>query len=63
MPSGTAGKIYARARRRAGLAHGSGIHTLRHCFAPISWTPVLIRAPCTASWATARSRLPPGLSM
>jgi integrase/recombinase XerD len=34
MPSGTAGKIYDRARRRAGLAHGSGIHTLRHCFAP-----------------------------
>ena len=33
MPSGTAGKIYDRARRRAGLAHGSGIHTLRHCCA------------------------------
>jgi integrase/recombinase XerD len=33
MPSGTAGKIYDRARRRAGIAHGSGIHTLRHCFA------------------------------
>ena len=37
MPSGTAGKIYDRARRRAGIAHGSGIHTLRHCFA----TPLL----------------------
>jgi len=33
MPSGTAGKIYDRARWRAGIAHGSGIHTLRHCFA------------------------------
>ena len=33
MPSGTAGKIYDRVRRRAGIAHGSGIHTLRHCFA------------------------------
>lgn len=33
MPSGTAGKIYDRARRRAGITHGSGIHTLRHCFA------------------------------
>ena len=33
MPSGTAGKIYNRARRRAGIDHGSGIHTLRHCFA------------------------------
>ena len=33
MPSGTAGKIYDRARQRAGIAHGSGIHTLRHCFA------------------------------
>jgi site-specific recombinase XerD len=33
MPSGTAGKSYDRARRRAGIAHGSGIHTLRHCFA------------------------------
>ena len=33
MPSGTAGKIYNRARQRAGIDHGSGIHTLRHCFA------------------------------
>jgi site-specific recombinase XerD len=31
MPSGTAGKIYDRARQRAGIAHGSGIHTLRRC--------------------------------
>jgi site-specific recombinase XerD len=30
MPSGTAGKSYDRARRRAGIAHGSGIHTLRN---------------------------------
>jgi integrase/recombinase XerD len=34
MPSGTAGQIYDRARRRAGLAHGSGIQTLRHYLAP-----------------------------
>jgi len=33
MPSGTAGKIYDRARWRAGIAHGSGIHTLRHAIA------------------------------
>jgi site-specific recombinase XerD len=33
MPSGTAGKIYNRTRQRAGIDHGSGIHTLRHCFA------------------------------
>ena len=33
MPSGTAGKIYNRARQRAAIDHGSGIHTLRHCFA------------------------------
>jgi len=33
MPSGTAGKIYNRARRQAGIDQGSGIHTLRHCFA------------------------------
>jgi integrase/recombinase XerD len=33
MPSSTAGKIYNQARQRAGIAHGSGIHTLRHCFA------------------------------
>jgi site-specific recombinase XerD len=30
MPSGTAGKIYERARQRAGLAQGRGIHTLRN---------------------------------
>ena len=30
---GHAGQIYDRARRRAGIAHGSGIHTLRHGFA------------------------------
>jgi site-specific recombinase XerD len=34
MPSGTAGKISERARQRAGLAHGRGIHTLRHYLAP-----------------------------
>jgi site-specific recombinase XerD len=33
MPSSTAGKIYNQARRRAGIEHGAGIHTLRHCFA------------------------------
>jgi site-specific recombinase XerD len=33
MPSSTAGKIYNQARQRAGITHGSGIHTLRHCFA------------------------------
>jgi site-specific recombinase XerD len=33
MPSGTAGTIYERARQRAGITHGRGIHTLRHCFA------------------------------
>jgi integrase/recombinase XerD len=37
LPSGTAGKIYNRARQRAGIPHGSGLHTLRHCFA----TPLL----------------------
>jgi hypothetical protein len=34
MPSGTAGKSSERARQRAGLAHGRGMHTLRHCLAP-----------------------------
>jgi len=33
MPSSTAGKSYNQARQRAGIAHGSGLHTLRHCFA------------------------------
>jgi site-specific recombinase XerD len=33
MPSGTAQKIYNQARRRAGVDHGSGFHTLRHSFA------------------------------
>lgn len=33
MPSGTAQKIYNQARRRAGIAQGSGFHTLRHSFA------------------------------
>ena len=33
MPGATAGKIYNRSRQRAGINHGSGIHTLRHCFA------------------------------
>ena len=32
IPSGTAGKIYDRARRRAGIAHGRGIHTLRYAW-------------------------------
>ena len=33
MPSGTAQKVYNQARGRAGIAQGSGIHTLRHSFA------------------------------
>src|SRR5215216_10919 len=33
MQIGTAQKIYYRARQRAGIQKGSGIHTLRHCFA------------------------------
>jgi integrase/recombinase XerD len=33
MPSGTAQKIYYHAKQRAGITHGHGIHTLRHCFA------------------------------
>jgi site-specific recombinase XerD len=37
MPIGTAQKIYYHAKRRAGITHGQGIHTLRHCFA----TPLL----------------------
>lgn len=30
---GRAQKIYYEAKRRAGITHGHGIHTLRHCFA------------------------------
>jgi len=33
MPIGTAQKIYYHAKRTAGITHGHGIHTLRHCFA------------------------------
>jgi integrase/recombinase XerD len=33
MPIGTAQKIYSHAKQRAGITHGHGIHTLRHCFA------------------------------
>src|SRR5262245_34432316 len=33
MPSGTARKIYERARQRAQLQRGSSIHSLRHSFA------------------------------
>jgi site-specific recombinase XerD len=33
MPIGTAQKIYYHAKQRAGITHGQGIHTLRHCFA------------------------------
>ena len=33
MPSGTAQKISYHAKRTAGITHGHGIHTLRHCFA------------------------------
>jgi site-specific recombinase XerD len=32
MASGTAQKLYNQARRRVGIEHGSGIHTLRHSF-------------------------------
>ncbi len=34
MPIATAQKLYSRAKRAAGITHGQGIHTLRHCFAP-----------------------------
>ena len=34
MPIATAQKLYSRAKRAAGIPHGQGIHTLRHCFAP-----------------------------
>lgn len=33
LPAGTAQKIYYRAKQRAGVTKGHGIHTLRHCFA------------------------------
>lgn len=33
MQIGTAQKIYHRAKQRAGITKGLGIHTLRHCFA------------------------------
>lgn len=33
MPSETAQKIYYRAKEKAGVIRGRGVHTLRHCFA------------------------------
>jgi integrase/recombinase XerD len=33
LPIGTAQKISYHAKRTAGITHGQGIHTLRHCFA------------------------------
>ena len=33
MPIATAQKIYYHAKRVAGITHGTGIHTLRHCCA------------------------------
>jgi integrase/recombinase XerD len=33
MPIATAQKLYYHAKRAAGITHGRGIHTLRHCFA------------------------------
>jgi integrase/recombinase XerD len=33
LPIATAQKMYTYAKRKAGLTKGSGIHTLRHCFA------------------------------
>lgn len=33
MPPGSAGQIYTNTRRRAGIPHGRGIHSLRHSFA------------------------------
>jgi site-specific recombinase XerD len=32
LPTNTAGKIFDQARRRAGITHGNGIHSLRHSF-------------------------------
>src|SRR2546428_3852943 len=34
MPIGTAQKLSYHAKQRAGITHGHGLHTLRHCFAP-----------------------------
>src|SRR5262245_8972966 len=33
MPIATAQQLYYHAKRTAGITHGKGIHTLRHCFA------------------------------
>jgi hypothetical protein len=33
LPMGTAQTIYYHTKRSAGITHGHGIHTLRHCFA------------------------------
>jgi integrase/recombinase XerD len=33
MPVATAQKVYMRAKEKAGVTRGRGIHTLRHCFA------------------------------
>jgi site-specific recombinase XerD len=33
LPIATAQKLYSHAKRAAGITHGKGIHTLRHCFA------------------------------
>lgn len=33
MPVATAQKVYMRAKQKAGVTRGRGIHTLRHCFA------------------------------
>jgi integrase/recombinase XerD len=33
LPIATAQKLYYHAKRAAGITHGKGIHTLRHCFA------------------------------
>jgi site-specific recombinase XerD len=33
LPVGTAQKVYYTAKRRAGIRHGHGIHSLRHSFA------------------------------
>jgi len=32
MSIGTAQHIYYQAKEKAGITHGRGIHTLRHCF-------------------------------
>jgi integrase/recombinase XerD len=47
MPSGTARKIYERARQRAQLPRGSSIHSLRHSFATVSvaWYPRTVSRP------------------